>query len=116
LKEELKKRGRSTTVNKEELRARMKEAIELNVPIASSNEAPCHESMSGLEVTARWEMLTPNEFPVPEPDNIDRSQRPPTKRDATINRNYRFRETFVRAPFGIVQAWVGHFVTSITLP
>ena len=99
LKEELKKRGQSTTGEKEELRARLKEAIELNVPIASGNEAPCHESMSGLDVTARWEMLTPNEFPVPEPENVDLSHRPPTERDATINRKYGFRETFIQVPF-----------------
>jgi hypothetical protein len=99
LKEELKKRGRSTTGKKEELRARLKEAIELNVPIASGNEPPHHESMSGLDVTARWEMLTPNEFLVSEPENVDLSHRPPTERDATINRKYGFRETFIRVPF-----------------
>jgi hypothetical protein len=99
LKEELKKRGRSTSGKKEELRARLKEAIELNVPVASGNEAPRHESMSGLDVTARWDMLTPNEFPVPEPENVDLSHRAPTERDATINRKYGFTETFVRVPF-----------------
>ena len=76
--------------------AHLKEAIELNVPIALSNKAPCHESMSGLDVMARWEMLTPNEFSVPKPKNVDSIHRPPTKRDATINRKYGFRETFVR--------------------
>ena len=99
LKEELKKRGRSTTGEKTKLRACLKEAIELNVPIALGNEAPCHESMSGLDVTARWEMLTPNEFPVPEPENVDLSPWPPTERDATINWKYGFRETFVQVPF-----------------
>jgi hypothetical protein len=55
--------------------------------------------MSGLDVTTRWEMLTPNAFPVPEPENVDQSHRPPTKRDATINRKYGIRETFIQVPF-----------------
>ena len=101
LKEELKKRGQSTTGEKEELWARLKEAIELNlnVPIASGNEAPHHKSMSGLDVTARRELLTPNEFPVPELGSVDSSHQPSIKRDATINQKYSFREIFVRVPF-----------------
>jgi hypothetical protein len=43
LKEELKKRGKNAKGKKEELRARLKEAIELNVPIALGDEAPHYE-------------------------------------------------------------------------
>jgi hypothetical protein len=77
------------------LQARLKEAIENNVPIASGREAPRHESMNGLDVTARWELLTRNEHPVPEPENADASHRPPTERDVAINPKYGFVETFV---------------------
>ena len=71
LKAELKKRGRSTGGGKAELQTRLKEAIELNVPIALGSEAPRHESMNGLDVTARWDILTRNEYPVPKPENKD---------------------------------------------
>ena len=100
LKAQLKKRGRSTGGGKVELQTRLKEAIELNVPIVSGSEAPRHESMNGLEVTARWDLLLMrNEYPVPKPENKDSSHRPPTERDATINPKYCFQETFVRVKF-----------------
>jgi len=99
LKAELKKRGRSTGGKKAEMRARLKEAIMNNVPIASGSEAPRHESMNGLDVTARWELLTRQLYPVPEPENEDSTHRPPTERDAAINPKYGFVETFVRVPF-----------------
>ena len=99
LKAELRKRGRSIGGKKAELQVRLKEAIENNVPIASGREAPRHESMNGLDVTARWELLTRNEHPVPEPENADASHRPPTERDVAINPKYGFVETFVRVPF-----------------
>ena len=43
--------------------------------------------------------MTPNEEPVPEPENVDSIHWPSTKRDATINQKYGFKETFVRVPF-----------------
>jgi hypothetical protein len=58
LKAELKKRGRPTGGKKADMQARLKEAIINNVPIASGSEPPRHESMNGLDVTARWELLT----------------------------------------------------------
>ncbi len=98
LKEELRKREQNAK-EKEELRACLKEAIVLNVPIASSNEAPRHESIAGLDITARRELFTPNEEPVPEPENLDTSHWLPTERDATVNLKYCFQETSVRVPF-----------------
>ena len=77
------------------MKARLTEAIESNAPIASGREAPRHESMNGLDVTARWELLMRNEHPVPELENEDLTHRPPTERDATINPKYGFQETFV---------------------
>jgi hypothetical protein len=53
LKEELRKRGRSMLGKKGELQERLREAILLNVPVATGNEARRHESMSGLDMTAR---------------------------------------------------------------
>jgi len=99
LKAELQLRGRSTGGGKADLQARLTEAIENNAPIASGREAPRHENMNGLDVTARWEVLTRNEHPVPEPENEDSTNRPPTERDATINPKYGCEETFVRVPF-----------------
>jgi len=99
LKAELKKRGRSIGGKKADMWVRLKEAIENNVPIALGSEPPRHESMNGLDVTARWELLTRQPYPVPEPENEDSTHRPPTERDATINPKYGFVETFVRVPF-----------------
>ena len=52
---------------------------------AGGNEAPRPEFMVGLDVTARWELLSWCDDPVPEPDNDDGSLRPPTKMSATVN-------------------------------
>jgi len=101
LKAELKKRGRLTVGGKVELQTHLKEAIKLNVPIALGSEAPRHESMNGLDVTARWDLLTRKEYPVPEPENEDPSHCPPTERDATINPKYGFQETFVQVKFTV---------------
>ncbi len=61
LKEELKRRGRSIAGKKDDLQARLKEVIVLNVPVASGGGESVrrHESMSGLDVMVRWELLTP---------------------------------------------------------
>jgi hypothetical protein len=55
--------------------------------------------MSGLDVTARWKLLTPKDAPIPEPENQDCSLRPPTKMDRTTNPKYAIKETFVRGSF-----------------
>jgi len=102
LKAELKKRGQVTAGNKSILQVRLKEAIDLNVPVseeAGGNEAPCPEFMAGLDVTARWELLSRCDDPVLEPDNDDGSLRPPTEMSATANPKYGFVDTFDRIPF-----------------
>jgi hypothetical protein len=38
----------------------------------------------GVGRDGRWEMLTPNEYPVPEPENADLSHRPPTERESEV--------------------------------
>jgi hypothetical protein len=99
LKEELRKRGRSIFGKKGELQERLKEAILLNVPVATGNEARRHESMSGLDVTARWVLLTPEDAPIPEPQNADQSLHPPTEMNGTLNPKFGMKETFLRGAF-----------------
>ena len=102
LKAELKKRGQVTAGNKSILQVRLKEAIDLNVPVseeAGGNEAPRPEFMAGLGVTARWELLSRCDDPVLEPDNEDGSLRPSTEMSATVNPKYGFVDTFDRIPF-----------------
>jgi hypothetical protein len=55
--------------------------------------------MSGLDVTARWELLTPKDEPIPEPENKDPSLRPPTELDGSTNPKYAMKETFVWGSF-----------------
>jgi hypothetical protein len=55
--------------------------------------------MSGLDVTARWELLTPEDKPIPEPENGDPSLRPPTELDGSTKPKYAMKETFVRGSF-----------------
>jgi hypothetical protein len=99
LKDELRKRGRSVTGKKNELAARLVEAVVANVPVSASDDAPRHESMAGLDVGAEWVLLTQNEFPVPEPENTDSSLRPPTERDGIVTPKFGFVETFDCMPF-----------------
>lgn len=58
-----------------------------------------HDCMVGLDLTAKWELLTWCDNPVPEPDNINSSLQPPTKMNAAINPKYCFVETFDCIPF-----------------
>ncbi len=44
--------------------------------------------MGALDVTVRWELLTPSAEPVPEPVNEDMDHRPPTKMDGLRNPKY----------------------------
>ncbi len=66
MKEELKKWGCTTSGKKEDLVNRLVAAIESSVPVTVSVVAR-HESMTGLDVTAKWELLTPEDLPVEEP-------------------------------------------------
>ncbi len=71
----------------------------LNVPVALGNEAHHHDCMVGLDVTAKWELLTRCNKPIPEPNNVDADLRPPTKMNATVNPKYGFVERFDRLLF-----------------
>jgi hypothetical protein len=79
LKDQLKRRGRSIVGKKGELQDRLREAILLNVPVASEGgDVVCrHESTAGMDVTVYWELLTPEDVPIPLPENRDLSHRPP---------------------------------------
>jgi hypothetical protein len=99
LKEELRKRGRPIVGKKADLQARLREAILQNVPVAVGNEPPRHDSMMGLDVTAQWVLLTPEDEPICQPCNVDESLRPPTEMDAATNPKFAMKETFVRGVF-----------------
>jgi hypothetical protein len=104
LKEELKRRGRSIAGKKGDLQACLKEVIVLNVPVAlgGGELVRHHESMSGLDIMARWELLTPKDKPIPEPKSKDPSLRPPTELDGSMNPKYAMKETFVRGSFNMI--------------
>ncbi len=59
-----------------------------------------HESMAGLDVTAKWELLTWCDNLVPEPENSDANLHPPTEMNAALNPKYGFVEMFYCIPFG----------------
>ena len=59
----------------------------------------CHESMTGLDATVRWEFLTPKDMPVPEPENEDQSLHPPTELEGSTNPKNAMKETFMRGSF-----------------
>ena len=104
LREELRKRGRQTGGNKQAMQERLKEAIAMNVPVLDGQSSEANESrrpdfMAGLDVTAKWELLTRCESPVPEPTNDDETLRPPTEMNANPNPKYGFVETFDHIPF-----------------
>ena len=99
LKEELRKRGRPILGKKADLQARLREVILQNVPVAVGNEARRHDSMTGLDVTAEWVLLTPEDEPFPQPVNVDESLRPPTEMDGVTNPKFAMKETFERSFF-----------------
>ncbi len=72
----------------------LKEAILLNVPVASGNEARHHNCMAGLDVTVKWELLTWCDKPVPKPNTVSADLRPLAEMNATMNPKYGFVETF----------------------
>ncbi len=47
----------------------------------------------------RWELLTPKDTPIPEPENEDRSLCPPTELEGSMNPKYAMKETFARGSF-----------------
>ncbi len=99
LKEELRKRGYGTQGRKSDLQDCLKEAILLNVPVASGNEASRHDCMGGLDVTAKWVLLTWCGESVPKPNTVDADLWSSTRMNATMNPKYGFVETFDRIPF-----------------
>ncbi len=99
LKEELRKRGHGTQGRKSNLQDRLKEEILLNVPVALGNEAHRHDWMAGLDVTAKWELLSWCDEPVLKPNNVDADLWLPTKMNATMNPKYGFVEMFDCMPF-----------------
>ena len=100
LRDALKKRGRGSHGKKGDLQDCLKEAICLNVSVTLGNDvARRHESIAGLDVTAKWELLTWCDNPVPEPENADANLRPPTERNAALNPKYGFVEMFTCIPF-----------------
>ena len=75
---ELKKRGCGTQGKKAKLQDCLKEAILLNVPVALGEDvAWCHESMVGLDMMAKWEVLTRCTNLIPEPKNTNANLCPP---------------------------------------
>jgi len=88
LKVELRKQARGVVGNKDVLIARLVATMEANVPVALAAvaAAPREPGMGGLDVTARWSLLKHDPTPIAEPINADGTLRPPTERDAPVNR------------------------------
>ncbi len=99
LKEKLRKRGRGTQKRKSNLQDCLKEVILLNMPVVLGNEACHHNCMAGLDVMAKWELLTWCNEPIPKPNTVDADLRPPTKMNAAMSPKYGFVETFDHIPF-----------------
>ncbi len=99
LKDELKNRGRSCAGGKSDLQDFLKDAIRNNVPVLSGNEPRRPECMAGLDIMARWELLTLEDEPIPLPENGDPGHRPPTQMDGSLNPKYGMKEMFDRRSF-----------------
>ncbi len=56
----------------------------------------CFETMTGLDVRChcKWEMLTPEDVPVIEPQNEDEIIKLPTEYNAPTKPKFAFKETF----------------------
>lgn len=99
LKEELKKRGQGTTGNKPLLLESLLVCLRTNLP-ATEVVVQRDNSLRGLDVAARWELLLQNPMiPVPEPSNQDNNLQPPSERYAPITPKYKHGEVFVHSPF-----------------
>ena len=93
LRAELKKRGWSTFGNKGAMQQCLMEAIAMNVlvsKLAGNKEGHCDKCMMGLDIMARWKLLTPCGNPISEPGNEDGTLHPPTKMTAPISPKYGF--------------------------
>jgi len=100
MKTELKKRGLHVNGARVQLEEWLKKAIRDKLPVKEVGEVAARDaSLHGLDVTAFWELLMPNSTPVPEPINEDLMMRPPTDRDAPVNKKYQYDELFYRTPF-----------------
>mmetsp|Transcript_16387 Transcript_16387/g.35458 ORF Transcript_16387/g.35458 Transcript_16387/m.35458 type:complete len:393 (-) Transcript_16387:86-1264(-) len=100
MKTELKKRGLHVNGARVQLEEWLKKAIRDKLPVKEVGEVAARDaSLHGLDVTAFWELLMPNSTPVPEPINEDLMMRPPTDRDAPVNKKYQYDELFCRTPF-----------------
>ena len=56
--------------------------------------------LAGLPPGAEWVLLNPAPEPVPEPENVDLTLRPPSELEAKkVNPRYEYSETFDRVPF-----------------
>jgi hypothetical protein len=99
LRDELKRRGRGIQGKKGKLQNHLKEGILLNVLVALGDAARRHDCMAGLDMTAKWELLTRCYDPVPEPETPDANLRPPTEMNGAVNPKYGFMEMFQHLPF-----------------
>ncbi len=93
LKKELRKQGCTATGKKADLIICLQDAILNSVPVSESVEIQ-HESLNGLDMSAKWVEHTIKDILVPEPRNDDGTIRPPTERNATTNPKYGFKEKF----------------------
>ena len=84
LMEELKLRGQTISDKKKMLQARLREAIEQNIPVSTTAAPPEHKCGN----------YSYNNTPIPEPINIDASPCPPTERGGALNPKYGFQEKF----------------------
>jgi hypothetical protein len=55
--------------------------------------------MAGLDIMARWELLTPKDEPISLPENGNLGHHPPTKMDGFLNLKYGMKETCDCRPF-----------------
>ncbi len=82
-----------SVVEKENLLNRPTRAIESIVPVSAAS-IERHEPMNRLDVMVKWELLTPEDLTVMEPQNEDSTIKPPTEHNAPRNPKNGFQETF----------------------
>ena len=65
--------------------------------------------LAGLPPGAEWVLLNPAPEPVPEPENVDLTLRPPSELEAKkVNPRYEYSETFDRVPFTGTNEFLPH--------
>ena len=104
LKEELAKRGQSTQGLKAVFLEHLKEALGKHLPVLTeADQSACtNDDLKGFAATAWWKPLVPQEFAVPEPENIVRTLHAPTvsRHDvAFLPQKHNFAEVFDCEPF-----------------